>query len=69
MKIDYHSSLEFYKRFLITNAKILTILSWEWWCTHVISKCVRLRQEDYKFKARLGYITKLCHQNKTNETK
>jgi hypothetical protein len=32
--------------------------------THVIPAVGRLRQEDHKFKASLGYVMRLCLKNK-----
>jgi hypothetical protein len=33
-----------------------------WWYTHVITALGRLRQEDHKFQASLGYIGRNCLQ-------
>jgi hypothetical protein len=32
--------------------------SWEWWYTYAIPALRRLRQEDLKFKASLGYTAR-----------
>jgi hypothetical protein len=34
---------------------IIKIDSWVWWCISVVPVLGRLRQEDHKFKASLGY--------------
>jgi hypothetical protein len=34
--------------------------NWVWWLTFVIPALGRLRQEEHKFKARLGYIVRSC---------
>jgi hypothetical protein len=39
-------------------------LSWEWWHTPVISALRRLKQEDFEFKASLGYRARSCLRKK-----
>jgi ubiquinone/menaquinone biosynthesis C-methylase UbiE len=46
--------------------------SWAWWCMSIIPTLGRLRQEDYKFKAGLGYIVRPFlnkHTKKSKQTK
>jgi hypothetical protein len=38
-----------------------------WWLSSVIPALVRLRQEDWKFKASLGCIARPCLKNKTKQ--
>jgi hypothetical protein len=35
-----------------------------WWCTPILPALRRLRQEDWKFKDSLGYITRPCLKKK-----
>jgi hypothetical protein len=42
--------------------------SWVWWHTSVISALGRLRQEDHKFKASLGYIVRSWLKKKKKKT-
>jgi hypothetical protein len=54
----------------------MLLLRWAWWYTSVIPTVRRLRQEDYKFKASLGYrefwaslgnIVTLCLKNRNKQ--
>jgi hypothetical protein len=36
--------------------------NWVWWCTSTIFALKRLRQEDLKFDASLGYIVRLSQK-------
>jgi hypothetical protein len=38
-----------------------------WWYTPILPAPVRLKQEDYKFKASLGYKARPCFKNKTKQ--
>jgi hypothetical protein len=40
-------------------------LCWSWEHTLAIPPFRRLSQEDYEFKASLGYIGRICFKNKT----
>jgi hypothetical protein len=42
---------------------------WVWWCTPVIPAPGRLRQEDLKFRVRMGYITKDTVSKKKSKIK
>jgi hypothetical protein len=42
-------------------------LSWAWWCIHIIPALQKLRQEDPRFKASLGYILRTVSKKKSLE--
>jgi hypothetical protein len=43
------------------------VKSQEWWCISVIAALRRPKQEDYKFKSSLGYITRPYLTTKSKE--
>lgn len=66
-KISYPN--QFSKHYLILIVYILKPsvkkqnTSWEWWCKPLVLVLMMLRQENFKFKTKLGYVVRSCLRN------